>query len=394
MRLSYAVATSLCLCLTALGVSAQASRPENGQMIYLEHSDRLVFDKDLNYDATRGAEFQLLVGNVQFRHDDAWMYCDSAHYYQQSNSLYAFGNVRIEQGDTLFIYGKSLFYDGNRRLAQLRRDVRMEDRTMTLYTDFLDYDRTANIGYYFNGGKLVDSTNVLTSVNGRYNPATRIALFKDSVKVEQPNFVLYTDTLKYHVETNVASIVSHSLIYSDETVIHAFRGWYDTKKENSLLLDRSYICTSPRHLIGDSIFFDKAKGIGQGFGNVAMTDSSRAIRVCGDYVYSNEAQEYLFATQRAVLQEFSGRDTLYLHSDTLECSKDSIYNVAKAFHHVRWFRSDLQGLCDSLHYHERDSVLDIVGVPIIWAQGNMVRGNLMKLYLKANADSTAPTPHR
>lgn len=366
------------------------------EMIYLEHSDRLVFDKNNNFDAERNDEYQLLVGNVQFRHEDAWMYCDSAHYYQKSNSLFAIGNVRIEQGDSLIITGKTLFYDGNRRLAQLRDNVVMEHiPSMILYTDNLDYDRATNIGYYFEGGKLVDSANVLTSLRGQYSPATRTATFKDSVKVEQTgeqSFELYTDTLLYHVQTNVASIVSHSIIYSGQTTIHAFRGWYDTKKDNSLLLDRSYIENSPNHLIGDSILFDKANGIGKCYNNVAMTDSSHSIRVLGNYVYSEQKRDYVFATSRAVLQEFSGNDTLYLHADTLELSKDSIYNVAKAFHHVRYFRTDLQGLCDSLHYHERDSILDIVGVPVIWAQGNMVRGNVMKLYMKSNADSTSIEP--
>ncbi len=388
---------ALFLSLAALPLAAQEnSGTEQPEMIYLEHSDRLVFDKQNNFDEARNADYQLLVGNVQFRHEDAWMYCDSAHYYQKSNSLFAIGNVRIEQGDSLIITGKTLFYDGNRRIAQLRNNVVMEHyKSMTLYTDFLDYDRNNNVGYYFNGGKLVDSTNVLTSVRGQYNPSTRLATFKDSVKVVQTgerSFELYTDTLRYHVQTNVASIISHSVIYSGKTTIHAFRGWYDTKKENSLLLDRSYIENSPNHMIGDSILFDKANGIGRGYNNVAMTDSSRSIRVCGNYVFSNQNSNYVFSTDRAVLQEFSGNDTLYLHADTLELSKDSIYNVAKAFHHVRYFRKDLQGLCDSLYYHERDSILDIVGVPIIWAQGNMVRGNIMKLYMKANADSTSLEP--
>ena len=111
------------------------------------------------------------------------MFCDSAYFYEASNSLDAFGNVRMEQGDTLFVYSDVMFYDGVTQIARLRENVRMENQDMVLFTDSLNYDLVPNIGYFFEGGKLVDSENELTSSYGQYSPDTKRAVFNYDVQL-------------------------------------------------------------------------------------------------------------------------------------------------------------------------------------------------------------------
>ena len=76
--------------------------------------------------------------------------------------------MKIVQGDTLFVYGDFLFYDGNQKLARLRHNVKMENRKTVLTTDSLNYDRMKNIAYYFTGGTIRDQVNTLTSIWGQY----------------------------------------------------------------------------------------------------------------------------------------------------------------------------------------------------------------------------------
>lgn len=127
-------------------------------LVYLLHADTVSYDKDV-----MKADAQFLEGNVSFRHDSSYMYCDSAYFFETTNSLEAFSNVRMEQGDTLFVYGNYLFYDGNTQIAYLRENVRMENGEVTLFTDSLNYERIPDIGYYFEGGLIVDSLNQLSS---------------------------------------------------------------------------------------------------------------------------------------------------------------------------------------------------------------------------------------
>lgn len=111
----------------------------------LLHADRGQADKLARPDV------QVLIGSVKLRHDSMYMYCDSALIYEKTNSFEAFSNVRMEQGDTLFIYGDYLFYDGMTQIAQLRENVKMINRNTTLLTDSLNYDRLYNLGYYLMG---------------------------------------------------------------------------------------------------------------------------------------------------------------------------------------------------------------------------------------------------
>ncbi len=358
------------LCLCSLVLQAQGNR------IFLEHANSTNFDRSISPD------YHFLIGDVRFRHDNAWLYCDTAHYYRAENSLRAFGNVRIEQGDTLFIYGKTLFYDGNKKLAQLRKDVRMVNKETTLYTEHLDYDRVSNIGYYYNGGKIVDPSNTLSSDYGRYNPDSKMAFFKKNVVLTHPQFLLKTDTLNYNTETGVASIISRTEIEAENADITAYRGWYNTKTDKSLLLDRSCIISEKRSLTADSILYEQTLDFGEAFINIEIVDSSRNITLTSDYALYNQSNNYALLTKKALLREYSGKDTFYLHADTLLGKQDSIYDTFRAYYNVRSYRKDLQGLCDSAFYSTRDSVLQLFGNPILWANNQQISGQQILLYTK------------
>ena len=140
--------------------ASTAAWAESESRIYLLHSDRLFHDTEVD------ARAQILVGNVQFRHDDILMYCDSALFYESTNSLDAFGNVRMVQGDTLSLSGDVLYYSGLDKLARVRHNVVLVHGGTMLYTDSLDYDRLYNVGYFFEGGRVRTSDNAMTTVWG------------------------------------------------------------------------------------------------------------------------------------------------------------------------------------------------------------------------------------
>lgn len=353
--------------------------------IYLENADVLSFDEEKNPDA------QILVGNVIFRQDSSYMYCDSAYFYEQNNSLDAFSNVRMEQGDSIFVFGDFLFYDGNTRMAKLRENVRMENKEVTLFTDSLNYDRLENIGYYFDGGMIVDSLNELTSYYGRYSPDTKIAVFNDSVKLTNPQFVLYSDTLRYNTATKVATILGPSTIVSDTGVVHSSRGWYDTMNNTSMLYDRSSVESGSKILTGDSIYYNRTLGIGEAFGNMSLRDTTQKAILEGQYGYFNDPEGIAFATDSARFVEYSQDDTLFLHADTLQMfTLDSTAREIKAYYGVRFYRTDMQGVCDSMQYNTRDSVLYMYTDPVLWNETYQLYGDTILIYMN---DSTIDFAH-
>ncbi|HAQ62169.1 TPA: hypothetical protein DCR49_09295 [Candidatus Delongbacteria bacterium] len=352
---------------------------KNARIIYMENADLISFDQLAMPDV------QILKGRVRFRHDDATLTCDSAYFNQQSNSLDAFSNVKIVQGDTLFVYGNRLYYDGNTKLARLRGKVRLLNSTTTLTTDSLNYDRTTQLAYYFTGGKIVDAENTLTSVWGQYSTATEDALFKDKVRMVNKNFTMDADTLKYNTKTNIANLVGKThIVYHDETDIYTNKGWYNTRTERSMLLDRSFLINKEgRSITGDTIFYDKATKYGEIFGKAILNDTVQKSTLYGNYVYYNEDKELGIATDSALLVDWSdAKKHMFIHADTLQTLKDSIFNEAKAWRNVRLYREDIQGISDSLMYSSRDSVINLLNQPVLWQENQQFSSDKIQVFTR------------
>ena len=383
----------LCLfgfCLVAQ-VNPQGNKPQPVKSrVYLLHSD--VLKKSMN---NPDPNAQILVGDVVFRHDSIYMYCDSACFYEKTNSLEAFNNVKMVQGDTLFLYGDYLFYDGNTQVAKVRNNVRMENRTITLTTDSLNYDRIANLGYFFDGGTLMDEENVLTSDWGEYSPATKLSVFNYEVELVNPKFTLTSDTLRYHTETKIANIVGPSDIVSDENHIYSELGFYDTRLGQAELLNRSVLENDGKTMTGDSLFYDRNRGFGEAFNHVVFVDTVNKNMLTGNYCYYNQLTSYAFATDKAVATDFSQGDSLFIHADTLQMftyhlDTDSVYREARAYHKVRIYRTDVQGVCDSLVFSSKDSCLTMYRDPILWNKQQQLLGEEIRVYMN---DSTIDWAH-
>lgn len=384
------------LCLFGFCLLAQVRPAKKGEQkpakskVYLLHSDVLK-KSPLNPDP----DAQILIGNVAFRHDSVYMYCDSACFYEKTNSLEAFDNVKMVQGDTLFLYGDYLFYDGNTQIAQVRYNVRMENKNTTLLTDSLNYDRIYNLGYYFDGGTLMDEENVLTSEWGEYSPATKISVFNYDVKLVNPKFTLTSDTLRYSTATKIANILGPSDIVSDANHIYSELGFYNTQIGQAELLDRSVLTNEGKRLIGDSLFYDRVKGYGEAFDNVIMTDTVNKNMLTSDYCYYNELTKYAFATKKAVVVDYSQGDSLFMHADTLQMytyylNTDSMFRETRAYHKVRMYRADVQGVCDSLVFSSKDSCLTMYYDPILWNNNQQLLGEKIMIYMN---DSTIDWAH-
>lgn len=349
--------------------------------VFLEHADYLVADEKIS------TEYQILRGNVIFRKEGVFMYCDSAYFYDSSNSLDAFGNVKMIQGDTLFVYSDVMYYSGTDEIAQLRYNVKLENKDMTLYTDSLDYDMVANLGYYFEGGRIVDSENELVSIYGQYDPNTKDSEFLFDVELRNEKYVMRTDTLHYNTATHIANIVGPTTIVSDSNIIYSQRGWYNTETDKATLYDRSLLVgNNGIKLTGDTLYYDRVAGYGEAFSNMILTDSVHNSILDGDYGFHNERENRSFATIRARAREISEGDTLYLHGDTIRTYMlEDSSRVMIAEPNVRFFRFNMQGICDSMTYVQRDSMLYMDQHSIIWSGNRQITGNSIDIHMN---DST------
>ena len=374
-----------------ISIDAQKKRPVRkkpartakapDKRVYLVHADVLHFDQYKNPDAT------ILNGKVHFTHAGARLYCDSAYFYEASNSFEAFGHVKMYQGDTLSLLSDYAYYDGNEQMARARYNVVLKNRKTTLYTDSLDFDRLYHNAYFFEGGKMVDGQTTLTSDWGEYNTKSKMSVFNFDVKMKSPKFYLTTDTLYYDNARSIAHIVGPSHITSGNSTIYSEQGYYDTRKDQAILMNRSVLENQGKSMVGDSVYYDSKLGFSQAFRNVIYVDSVNKNKMTGNYGEYWENTGYALCTDSAVAIDYSQGDSLYMHADTLKVvtfniETDSVYRKIHAYHHVRAYRTDVQAVCDSLVYNSLDSCMTMYYDPIVWNYNQQLLGDQIDVFMK------------
>ena len=364
-------------------------REKSKEQVQLIHSDVL-------YKNRMDVRADVLVGHVKLYHDGMYLDCDSARFYKDDNTFNAYGNVKMVQGDTLTLTSDTLLYNGPMLQAHAIGNAVLTHRKTKLTTHIIDYDRLEGVGFYPQHGVLHDGDNVLDSDYGQYTPSLNEAIFKDNVVLDNPKFNLKTNELYYYTDTEIAKIVSETNIVSaDSTFIYALRGEYDTRTGDASLMNRSHVYKDMRDIVGDSLYSDGETGVSEAFGNVVLTDVENKCMLTGHYCRYEDNTGVAVATDSAICYEYSGVDTLYVHGDTLKMvtynqNTDSVYRDLFAYHKVRMFRNDIQGVCDSLVSHELDSCTYMYGQPILWNEGQQVFGEEIRIY---NNDSTIDWIH-
>ena len=325
---------------------------------------------------------------VIFSQKNTMIYCDSAYLYRQENQVEAFGNVKVIHNDTITVTGAKLFYFGNSKLARMTENVVYTDPRLQLFTDFLEYDMLNNLASYFEGGKLVDESNTLTSLIGNYQTTIKIASFRNEVILENPEYDLFTDTLKYFTVTKVAKTEGPTRIISDDgQVIFAEEGGvYETAIKQSIF-GLGQIETESYFLKADQLFADELSNFYSATENVELIAKEDDIIITGEegkfWKDDGLTKIYGNALMKRILDV---GDTLFLSADTL-ISIDSDLEAEKrllAYNNVKIYREGLQGIADSMSYHFIDSILYFYRDPVLWAQGNQIEADSINMKIKKN----------
>ncbi|MFZ9743181.1 MAG: OstA-like protein [Chitinophagaceae bacterium] len=337
-------------------------------------------------------DLNLLIGHVQLKQENTLFSCDSAVQNILTNTIEAFGNIHINDGDTVHTYSQYLKYLGNTKIADLTGKVKLTDGKATLTSEALQYDVNAKIGTYVNNGKLVNKQTVLTSKEGFYYADTKEVYFQKNVKVVDPEFTMLTDTLLYNINSEIASFISPTLIYDEKSNIKTRSGFYDMKKEVGSFSKRPIIKDSTQLIIADKIDFDKKTGEGIAIGNILFQDSSNGVSVLSGQAKFNKDKKTVKAYQFPLMIIHEDNDTLYVSSDTLYSgviAKDTTKNnkndslrFFSAYAHVKIFGDSLQGRSDSLYYSAEDSVFRFYKEPAIWANESQITGDTIFLTTK------------
>lgn len=327
---------------------------------------------------------QLLIGQVRAKHEETLFFCDSAYIYDANKDIEAFGNVLIELNDSVKIYADYLKYNASTRLAQLEQHIVLHDKAKRLYTDHMTYNRNTGLATYWQGGRLIDSSNVLRSQKAYYYSRSRWAEFKDDVVVETPEYTMFSDTLKYNTAHKLVRFLGSTTITGDSTYAYAEKGFFNQKNKDLILQYRAELHRRHNQIKGDSLYVNDSLGLAKGQGHIKLSDTAQNIAIYGGLVYYNKAEQRAWITDRAYAQHNAAEDTLYMHADTLSLYFDSL-QVAKhleAYAAMRFYSRSMQAVADSLCYQMRDSTLQLYRQVFLWNKDNQISCDWADIFMR------------
>ena len=334
---------------------------QNSKRIEILNADNTYANANIHPDYWR------LIGNVSFKHNDAIMTCDSAYHYITENKMEAFGKIKINQGDSITLTGEMLTYFGKENKADIKGDVVLIDKHMTLNTELVFYNLSTNIATYPNKGTIIDNEKNINSKRGAYHSNIHKFIFKDSVIVLAKDYKILTDNMHYNSNSEVTYFFGPSFIISDTKTIYCENGWYNTKTDIAQFRKNSYITTDNYLIKGDSLYYNKNKQYGKAFSNVELIDTVENMTVSGEIAEYFEAEEKVIISEKPMLKLLFEEDTLFMHAKQFVSQQKIGDKKVLAYNNVKFFKTDFQGKCDSLTYNFTDSVVEMYKEPILWS---------------------------
>ena len=330
-------------------------------LIHIEHANQ--FHKSAGSEAVR------LIGNVHIRHDSTHFYCDSAYYYEKRNSINAFQNVHINVNDSIDMYCTLMNYDGDLRFAEFFDNVRMMDDSTTLETEYMTYDRDMHLACYPHHGVTTRGDKKLVSDIGYYRDDLKELRFFHKVEVTSPKYQMFTDTLYYNTRIEKMWFQGPTTIINEENTMEGEHGYYLTERNLAYFDKNPVMYNETQRMSADSMLYDRQQGFAKAMNTVQMIDTSYKVILQGEYVEVWEKTGYSFATDSAYVIYYDHDDSLYIASDTMFYHfKTELNDEEKIIgrRNVRFYKSDMQGQCDTMTYFTADSTIRMRNHPVLW----------------------------
>jgi len=346
---------------------------QDKKKIIIENADFI----DRNQTEIPGAV--VLTGNVRILHDGVKMSCNKAYQFESENYIKGFGNVVMNQGDTIFMNSKYAEYNGDKKFAFASGDVSMRSPEMRLTTDTVYFDRNIQEAYYNSYGTIVNDKNTLKSKSGRYFMTQKKYQFTTAVTLTNPEYVMKSNHLDYFTNSGHSYVFGPTTITGKTSFIYTEKGFYDTKKNVAHLLTKSYIKYDTQLIKGDSIYYDRKREFSSATNNVSVTDTVNKFDIKGHYGEVYKLKDSLFITKHAVATTLVEQDSLYTHAKRMVVTGKPGFRIMRGYNDARFYKTDMSGKCDSIHSNEAIGLTQLIKRPVVWNGESQVTGDVIHL---------------
>ncbi len=410
--------------------------------VIIQQSDSLtIFADSLSYvGADRKAD---LFGDVVLLNKEQKLFTNRLNYNLNTKVAKYFTGATLTNGDTKLISKRGYYYV-NTDLAYFKDSVVVVDPEFSLRTDTLKFE-TKTRKAIFLGPTLINQNDAkIYCESGFYEIENKTAEFTGNAQYLSGKQQATADKITYDGATKKIDMVGNAkykdgdknatadkIVYDESTgktdlIGNAYyKGPDQEVKSNSILYDaesgsiktegRSTINNDPQFLVANNVDFNNQTKSGIANGDVVWTDTSSNISIASETIdYKNENHIVAYG-DRPLLNSMIEDDSFFMRSDTLisltathpvfmdsiityKIRKDSITidstitekiavdsvvaRTLLAYENVSIFKSDLQAICDSLVYDEKDSIFWFYNDPIIWSDTSQFSADTIAMQMK------------
>lgn len=289
--------------------------------------------------------------------------------------------------------GDSIIYDGNKNTYYLVGNASYTDGKQDVTADSIIYDKTLD-QYFFRGNpkfKSADSTQKqeIDAGDSYYDKATGNMIFSKGVTVHNESQILVSDSLVYNQSTKTGIAIGNAVFRDtvDNTILRGGVIDYNDSTKTVVAYEKPVFITVNGN---DSTWMtaDTFKSIEIPLANLidsTTIDSTKNVDSTKAVSEQKIEEKPNSLSQKNLPQ---GDTTITNNLDSLIAAQDTSKNDSTvrfvyAYHDVRIFGKDIQGLADSLHYNGKDSLATLLGNPVLWAQGTQFKGDTITFKMEA-----------
>ena len=315
---------------------------------------------------------------------------DEIIYYTVPGRIVHGTDTIVSQQGKYFTLDKFVWFQGN---------VHVNNEKYEMFTDTLNYDTQSTLSEFFGPSTLsrLIEKDTIKSEGGWFHTQDSIAFFYNNVDAWSGSYRLTCDSLLYSNKDSTG-YARMNVTLVDTTQHFSGSGDYVRFRqvpESIMLTDRAMVMyydgPDTLYLHGDTIRSNMVNH------NIPRTRMVPVIKeVLPDTLNIPDISEILPDTLdmpavAAIPPDTLGVPAVAAIPDTLsvplfreEVMPDSIIQVRllRSYGRVKFYRTDIQGVCDSLVFSFGDSIAKMLGKPILWSDLQQATSDSMRFYFE------------
>lgn len=267
-------------------------------------------------------------------------------------------------------------------------------RTSKIFCEGGYYDLNTETAEFNRNPQYAGNQKKATADTIRYMTQKGEVEMRGNVLVEETDRTITGSYLRYLENTGETWIVGEPARYRDSLrVINSPEIFFNEKTNQVRTIGPGEISIGDLIINANEFTYDDASGIGQAIGNVEWRDTAKDVGIRAEHIDYNQKTEYMLAygTTRSLFFTIIDGDTLFIGADTLNMWSEidttlefDTTRMIRMYHDVRLFKSDMQGLADSLVFRGSDSLFTFFGDPVLWSDSTQFSGDSIYMHLANN----------